>query len=266
MSRSASLREGDLDAREERLYDLLDRARDGDMAARATLQELVGNYPDFHRSLYSRAMNQATVFVDDTLEEPLLAALADERFNCQAWAAMGCGAARLTRAVPGLIGLLDHPQWIAREQAAHALGEIGDAAAGPALATMLRDPIESNRQAAAEALSAIGGDDAFAVLWEAFQQRQYQRIGYLASALATFTPQVIDHLNLAAMSADPDQRYWAAIALGSTGDDLAVPTLERLLSDRGVTVFDGWVSTAAKKGLRTLQRIQKVVAARQQPS
>jgi hypothetical protein len=53
------------------------------------------------------------------------------------------------------------------------------------------------------------------------------------------------------------------VALGSTGDDRAVATLERLLAeDRGATVFDGRVSVAAKKGLRTLRRIQAAIAAR----
>ncbi|HEY0001310.1 MAG TPA: HEAT repeat domain-containing protein, partial [Actinoplanes sp.] len=60
------------------------------------------------------------------------------------------------------------------------------------------------------------------------------------------------------------QRYWAAVALGSTGDDRAVPTLERLMAaDRGVTVFDGEVRAAAKKALRTLRRIQAAIADRE---
>jgi hypothetical protein len=62
---------------------------------------------------------------------------------------------------------------------------------------------------------------------------------------------------------DPDQRYWAAVALGSTGDERAVATLERMVAgDRGVTVFDGEVRVAAKKGLRTLRRIQTAIAVR----
>jgi HEAT repeat protein len=78
-----------------------------------------------------------------------------------------------------------------------------------------------------------------------------------------FTPEVIPRLTEAAASEDPDKRYWAAVALGSTGDDRAVPTLERLMAeDQGATVFDGRVSVAAKKGLRTLRRIQAAIAAR----
>jgi len=109
----------------------------------------------------------------------------------------------------------------------------------------------------------IGDDAALAALWDAFEHRTFFRIGYLASALATFTPEVIPALLDATESDDPDTRYWAAVALGSTGDESAVPTLERLMAeDKGVTVFDGWVSVAAKKALRTQRRIQAAIAAR----
>jgi hypothetical protein len=61
-------------------------------------------------------------------------------------------------------------------------------------------------------------------------------------------------------------RYWAAVALGSTGDDRVVSTLERVMAeDRGKTVFDGWVSVAAKKALRTQRRIQTAIATRTEP-
>ena len=96
------------------------------------------------------------------------------------------------------------------------------------------------RQRAADALATIGGDAALAALWDEFEHRRFPRIGYIASALALFTPEIIPRLSRRPTSDDPDQRYWAAVALGSTGDERAVPTLERLMADdRGVTVFDG---------------------------
>jgi len=263
-----SLQDGDLDAREESLSLLLDRARGGrDESAGQALRTLVRDYRNYHRSLYTRALNHAAVFGDATLEAPLLAALADTRYNCQAWAAMGCTALGFRAAVPGLLVLLDHPQWIAREQAVIGLGELGDESVVPALTPLLHDPAEWMRQRTAEALSKIGGDTACAALWAEFENRRFQRIGYVASALARFTPDVIPALCTAAASDDPDKRYWAAVALGSTGDDRAVPTLERLMAtDQGATVFDGRVSVAAKKGLRTLRRIQAAIAARTEPS
>lgn len=258
------LKDGDLETREDNLRLLLVRAEDGDTSAKETLRALVRDYPDYHRSLYSRALNRAEVFGDDTLREPLLASLADTRYNCQAWAAMGCAALGIQEAVPGLVAMLDHPQDIARDQAVIALGVLGDESVVPVLAPLLQDSISGMRERAAEALGMIGGDAALAALWDEFENRRYYRIGYIASALSEFAPDIIPRLIEAAVGDDPDKRYWAAVALGSTGDDRAVPTLERLMAnDRGSTVFDGMVSVAAKKGLRTLRRIQAAIAARE---
>ena len=219
-----ALQEGDLGSREEHLYELLDRARTGtDESAVAALRTLVRDYPDFHRSLYSRALNQAALFGDGSLAEPLLAALADRRYNCQAWAAMGCTALGIRAAVPGLLALLERDDWMARDQAVIGLGELGDESVVPALAPLLRDSGEAMRQRAAEALARIGGGAALAALWEQFENRGYARIGYIASALATFTPEVVPRLIEAAGSEDPNTRYWAAVALGSTGTARSYP-------------------------------------------
>ncbi|WP_144123781.1 HEAT repeat domain-containing protein [Catellatospora sichuanensis] len=262
-----ALKDGDLDTREEHLYRLLERAKaGGDESALAALRTLARDYPNYHRSLYSRAMNQADVFVDASLAEPLLAALADTRYNCQAWAAMGCAALRLPAAVPGLLTLLERGDWMGQEQAVRALGRIGDESAVPALVPALWSEPEWLRERAAEALAEIGGEEALTALWEAFEHRGFTRIGYVASALSKFAPDIIPRLLAAADDEDPDLRYWAAVALGSTGDESVVPTLERLMAqDKGQTVFDGWVSVAAKKALRTQRRIQAAIAARTEP-
>ncbi|WP_067823125.1 HEAT repeat domain-containing protein [Nocardia inohanensis] len=259
-----ALKDGDLGTREENLRLLLERAADGDTSAAEALRGLVRDYRDYHRALYSRALNRAAVFGDDSLRAPLLAALADTRYNCQAWAAMGCAALGFRDAVPGLLAMLDHPQEMARDQAVIALGVLGDESVVPQLAPLLRDPVAGMREHTAEALGMIGGDAALAALWAEFEHRRYFRIGYIASALSRFTPDIIPRLCEAAEHGDADQRYWAAVALGSTGDDRAVPTLERLMAhDRGQTVFDGVVGVAAKKALRTLRRIQAAIAARE---
>ncbi|MCO8274219.1 HEAT repeat domain-containing protein [Actinoplanes sp. TRM 88003] len=259
------LRTGDLETREEHLYRLLDRARaSADESALAALHTLVRDYRNFHRSLYSRAMNQADVFADPALQEPLLAALADTRYNCQAWAAMGCAAMNIRAAVPQLQELVDHPQWIVRDESVKALGQLGDASVVPTLSPLLADETDWLRQRAADALARIGGPEALEALWHEFEQRRFPRIGYLASTLALFTPEVLPRLLAATGSPDPNQRYWAAVALGSTGDPQVAPTLEHLMAtDRGSTVFDGEVRAAAKKALRTLRRIRTAIAERE---
>lgn len=258
-----SLREGDLDGREEALDRLLARVERGDATAADALGTVVRDYRDFHRSIYCRALNRITAFGDASLAAPLLAALADQQYNCQAWAASGCTDLGIRAAVPALIGLLDHPQWIARERAIIGLGVLGDESVVEVLAPLLGEPADWVRHRTADALAEIGGDAALAALWHEFEHRRFERIGYIASALAQFTPAVLPRLIEAAESADPDRRYWAATALGSTGDERAAPVLERLQQqDRGSTVFDGRVSTSAKKGLRTLRRIQAAIAER----
>lgn len=264
-----SLREGDLDDRVEYLTRLLDRVeRHGDDAAAETVRELVRDYPSYHRTLFCRAMNRAAVFGDASLARPLLAAVADSRYNCQAWAMMGCIALDIRSVVPELPAFLNHPQWMAREQAVIGLGQLGDESVVDALVPLLGDSADWMRARCAEALSTIGGDAALAALWQELVHRRYQRIGYVASALSRFDPDVvIPRLLEVAGGDDPDQRYWAAVALGSTGDDRAVPMLEHLLAtDRGRTVFDGEVRAAAKKALRTLRRVQAAIAAREESS
>jgi HEAT repeat protein len=259
------LQVGTLEAREAALTDLLDRvAQHDDPAAAEALRALVRDYRDHHRALYSRALNHIATFGDASLEQPLLAALGDAKYNCQAWAAMGCTELRFASAVPGLLALLDSPQWIARDKAVLGLGELADEAVVPALAPLLADEADWMRQRAADALAKIGGDAAFEALWTEFELRRFDRIGYLASALALFPPdQVIPRLIVVAEGDDVDLRYWAAVALGSTGDERVAPVLERMAAgDRGMTVFDGYVKVAAKKALRTLRRIQAAVAAR----
>jgi HEAT repeat protein len=143
-----SLREGDLDTREESLYRLLDRARRADdESAIAALRTLVRDYPDYHRGLYSVALNHAAVFGDASLAPALLAALADTRYNCQAWAAMGCTALGIREAVPGLLALLERDDWISREQGVIGLGELGGDAVVPTLARLLNDPTDFHARA-----------------------------------------------------------------------------------------------------------------------
>jgi hypothetical protein len=262
-----SLKEGDLESREENLHLLLNRAERDDASAIAALRTFVREYRDFHRSIYCRALNRIEVFGDADLEAPLLTALADTRYNCQAWAATGCTGLGIRAAVPALRDLVGHPQWIVRERAIVGLGVLGDKTVVGVLAPLLQDPAEWVRHRAADALAAIGGDEALTALWAEFTDRRYERIGYIASALAQFAPDVIPRLIDAAASTDPDRRYWAATALGSTGDERAVPTLARpIAEDRGTTVFDGRVGVSAKKGLRTLRRIQAAIAARAEPT
>jgi HEAT repeat protein len=257
-----ALRVGGLEDREDRLDVLLDRAGDGDASATATLRAVVSDYRNFHPSVYSRAMNRAGIFVDASLTAPLLAALADEAYGCQAWAAMGCRTLGLQAAVPQLRTLLDGADWLTRAEAAAALGAAGDESVVPDLASALRHPEPSTREAAAAALAELGGQAALDALWEELDRSASERIGYVASALARFGALAIGRLKELAVDPDPNRRYWSAVALGATGDPGVDDVLEHLLDDGATTAFGRQVRVAAKQALRTSQRIRAAQAVR----
>src|SRR5258706_11678431 len=102
---------------------------------------------------------------------------------------MGCTALGVRAAVPGLVALLDAPQWIAREQAMIGLGRLGDETVVAALVPLLGDPADWTRQLAADALSRIGGDEAAAALWHEFDHRRFAPAGGIPRDLALFAPE-----------------------------------------------------------------------------
>jgi HEAT repeat protein/beta-lactamase regulating signal transducer with metallopeptidase domain len=100
-----------------------------------------------------------------------------------------------------LAGLLKDPSADVRQQAANALGELGDARAADPLTATLRDQNGDVRQAAAEALGELH--------------------------LTTAPPALVD----AAKDPNPDVRHQVAHTLGEIGDAKAVPILKNLLGD-----------------------------------
>ncbi|WP_371494346.1 HEAT repeat domain-containing protein [Kitasatospora sp. NBC_00374] len=198
------------------------------------------------------------LFGDGALAGPLLRALADyPEFRCAAWAATACAELGLSRAVPLILPLLTDREPLTRSTACEALGRFGDPAAVPALVDLLDDPAEHVRAGAAAALGAIGGAAARAALWRELTLLRHPRAGYLASAVGTFGPAVLEDLIALAADPSPDRRYWACRALGVTAEDRALPVLERLAAtDLARAEFGGRVATAARHGLRAAHRIR----------
>ncbi len=191
----------------------------------------MADYRQADPEIYARALNRIEWFGNASLAGALLAALADGDYGCQAWTAAACGTLGVVAAEPLLVALLRHPDGLVQESVCEA--------------------------AAAKALARIGDDQAQDALWAALQARQFDRVGYLASALASLGPQVAERLLAMIEDPDPYLRYWAARALGATGDERVRAALQRLAAhDHERTRFGGQVSTAAKKALRTLDRLQ----------
>lgn len=248
----------DQDAQDDVVHTLAQRAEEGDAAAQQVLRDIVIHYGDVSQATYVRTLNRAYAFKEETLTEPLLAALSDTDYGCQAWSAMACGQLGVHAATPLLVPLLGDADHHVRESVCTALGELrAREATGALAALLLDDPLEHVRAAAARALSAIGTDDAVEALFAAFHARRYPVVGYLVGALARCGPRTHHRLVEATAHDDAGIRYWAARTLGATGDDQFEPLLSRVVADDHATTPTGArVSTGAKKGLRTMHRIQ----------
>lgn len=253
------LRSPDRAERLAALNALVDRAANGDDRAAQALREVVIGYRDHDPEISSRALNRVWVFGDDSMTESLSAMLADDAYGCQLWAAAATAELGIVSAEPLLIALLHHPQGLTREGACEALGRLRAAGAVEPLARVLQDDdADFVRAAASEALADIGGEAAMEHLWSALRARRHQRVGYLAAALARFGPAVFDRLVQAAENPDPGMRFWAARALGSTGDPRALTVLTRMATeDHATTPWGGAVRTAARTALKTWHRAQK---------
>ncbi|GEA86745.1 HEAT repeat domain-containing protein [Cellulomonas cellasea] len=245
----------DQEVRVEAVQGLVTLAGYGDDEAREMLREVVTHYRDFDVEIYTRALNRVEVFGDARLAEPLLVALGDTDYGGKLWSATACGRLGVRAAEPLLVALLEHPDLMVREGACYALGDLGASTAVGALARSLDDESEYVRAAASEALAELGDDDAVEALWSAFRARRYRRPHYLAQALARCGPDIHDRLVEATAHDDPEIRFWAATALGATGDERFEPVLVRLAADDHATTPTGaHVSTGAKKALKSSRR------------
>jgi HEAT repeat protein len=106
-------------------------------------------------------------------------------------------------------------------------------------------------------LADIGGNDALNHLWAELERHRFGRLGYLAAAIARFGPAAYERLVQATGNESPEVRFWAARALGATGDDRANDVLLRLANEDHATTRTGaHVSTAARRALKTLKRLR----------
>ncbi|MFJ2598931.1 HEAT repeat domain-containing protein, partial [Streptomyces erythrochromogenes] len=250
LSRNRTIRLRAIDA-------LLEWAELGHPQARAALSEVASDHRTQDVTVWTKALNQITLFGDASVEPGLLRALADTGHHGVRWSALACAELGFRRAVPLITALLEHPDPMVREGACEALGLFEEHAAVPALAARLNDETNRVRSRAALALGQIGGDRALAALWQAMMERRNPKASHLASAIAAFGPPVVDDLIALTTDPDPDLRALACRALGSTADDRALPALERLAAhDLARTTLGGLVATAAKQGLRTAHRIR----------
>jgi HEAT repeat protein len=135
-------------------------------------------------------------------------------------------------ALPSLLGALKHEAWIARRNAAWALGAIDDRRAVDPLIQALRDREPAVREQAAWALGAIDDNAAVQSLVGSLKDEDVRVRKQSAWALGAIDDaRAVDSLVGALTDQQADVREQAAWALGSLGDSRALSGLLGALKD-----------------------------------
>jgi HEAT repeat protein len=140
-------------------------------------------------------------------------------------------------AMPSLLGALKHEAWIARRNAAWALGAIDDRRAVDALVQALRDREPAVREQAAWALGAIDDNSAVQPLVGSLKDDDYRVRKQSAWALGAIDDaRAVEPLVGALADQQADVREQAAWALGALGDSRALNGLLGALKDNSAGV------------------------------
>jgi HEAT repeat protein len=177
---------------------------------------------------------------DQRAVAPLIAALRKDMTERRGFAMAiipALGRLKDESAVPLLLEALNNraDDWLAREAAAQALGEIGSAEAAPALirAAWMAD----TRNAAIIALAKIGDPGSVDVLLSAFSEPEDPKVREAAAeGLVRIGKPAVPTLIQQLQTQHPEypashERVWAARVLGKTGDPRGVSALTKALDD-----------------------------------
>ena len=148
-----------------------------------------------------------------------------------------------TPALEPLMKALGGSAWIARSNAAWALGALGNGRAVPVLSRSLGDTESKVRSTSAWALGALDASEAVPALIEALKDSDAgvrQQVAWALGAIGD--RRAVDGLIAALSDTAPGVRKQAAWALGSIGDKRAVQGLMKTLkdADAGVRKQSAW--------------------------
>ena len=137
-----------------------------------------------------------------------------------------------SRAFEPLLKALKHPAWVARRNAAWALGALDDTRAVAPLLPLMNDPEAAVREQVAWALGALDDSIAVPTLIAGLKDgnpRVRRQAAWAAGAIDD--PRAVDPLMIALRDEHRTVREQAAWALGAIGDSRAVDALLPLLKD-----------------------------------
>ena len=122
----------------------------------------------------------------------------------------------------------------------------------------LNDKYDGVVDEAAQALAKINSDEALKILSNAFFAGTIERPHHIANAISKFGQRGNEVLSKGIKSSSPNIRYYSARFFGLEDDEEAKRILEEMeLNDNAKTTFSGLVSTAARKRLKTLAKIEE---------
>jgi len=175
--------------------------------------------------------------IDDEAVVPILIkTLADERSLVAAAAAESLGGFRGdARALAAVAGALSHKEWIVREIAAAAMGNLADWPQAEALVKLLSDEEEDVRAAAATALGRIGDRRGTRPLIAALKDESLRVRKAAAEALGWIGDSAAADDLVEAMK-DDDSGHSAAAALGWIKNPATADSLAQLLGGKRVLV------------------------------
>lgn len=191
--------------------------------------------------VYSDA-TEAIVEIGKPAVEPLIHALEDEDWLVRQEAAWALGKIGDTRAVDPLIQALKDKHEEVRQRAAMALGDIGDARAVGPLIQVLKDDEEDEdvRESAAGALGKMGEARAVELLTQALKDKEQHAgrsaKGALGERGKPFPESFVRGFIGTLKSEDRQTRWLAAEALGKQGDARAIEPLIQVLKDENWSV------------------------------
>ena len=152
--------------------------------------------------------------------------------------------------------LLSAPYQAVRIIAAENLGEIKSSESVHLLAILLNDRCPHVSEESASSLAKIRTPEALKKLAEFLFEDTLDRPHHITNAISFFGNKGFSILKEATQSTSTNIRYHALRGLGSTGRDEGRQILENFIGNQSKTSFGGTLSTAAKHGLKTLNRIQ----------
>lgn len=162
-----------------------------------------------------------------------------------------------------VINALHSPDEEVREEAARALGELGDPRAVEPLIGLLADENRYVRREAAKSLGKIGDERAIVPLINALKDEdRYGREG-AAEGLGDMGEKAFPHLVSAMEDADWHVRMGAAVALRLIGDRKALPVLIRAMQDENRFVRREVIKSLGRIGDHSV--IDTLVAALKDP-